>query len=177
MGKVDSLQLVANFKTRLKVAFKHLKRLYISIRLMFRNKQSKSSQMSFYDESERQFAWKRWKIITVLLSFHSNVSLIMPFGLIRKFSTYLVKNFYLHRHSNSRPATEALYCTISPAGGGLWLYSLHLPGWWRPRTPPWWAAWPRRGRWTGACWRWWSAWCPDIHQLSIKIAPILLTLR
>ena len=118
MGKVDSLQLVANFKTRLKVAFKHLKRLYISIRLMFRNKQSKSSQMSFYDESERQFAWKRWKIITVLLSFHSNVSLIMPFGLIRKFSTYLVKNFYLHRHSNSRPATEALYCTISPAGGG-----------------------------------------------------------
>ena len=33
MGKVDSLQLVANFKTRLKVAFKHLKRLYIFIRL------------------------------------------------------------------------------------------------------------------------------------------------
>ena len=124
MGKVDSLQLVANFKTRLKVAFKHLKRLYISIRLMFRNKQSKSSQMSFYDESERQFAWKRWKIITVLLSFHSNVSLIMPFGLIRKFSTYLVRIFYLHRHSNSRPATEALYCTITPAGGGLWVYSV-----------------------------------------------------
>ena len=123
MGKVDSLQLVANFQTRLKVAFKHLKRLYISIRLMFRNKQSKSSQMSFYDESERQFAWKRWKIITVLLSFHSNVSLIMPFGLIRKFSTYFVKNFYLHRHSNSRPATEALYCTISPAGGCWWLYT------------------------------------------------------
>ena len=48
MGKVDSLQLVADLQTRLKVAFKHLKRLHISIRLiatMFRNKQS--SQMSF----------------------------------------------------------------------------------------------------------------------------------
>ena len=46
----------------------------------------------------------------------------MPFGLIRKFSTYLVRIFYLHRHSNSRPATEALYycnviVTISSAGG------------------------------------------------------------
>ena len=52
----------------------------------------------------------------------------MPFGLIRKFSTYLVRIFYLHRHSNSRPATEALYycnviVAISPAFEGLMLYT------------------------------------------------------